>query len=344
MLTGTTYAANRARATIRYMFTDELACHSPASSLPPVALTGRAFGHRAMVVRRSGRRLAVVASAILAATLVATVGVTLGATLGGCAGSARSGASGDYTKAYESGRYTDAFDGASVAAAKGSGIKRDNAALIAGLSAQALNRNADAEKYLRPLIANPNQTLSGEAGAALGLIASERGDHADAAALLSVAGRKLDKDQAARAFMYAGDSYKSAGQHTEARGLWSLAQSKVTNDSSLRIMIGDRLSQTASTAGKSPSKVSTPAAGKPSAKGNAATPFCVQVGAFSSFTNAQKQLGRFRAYGAPRVVEVDRAGQKLFAVRVGTYTNRAEAESVAKNIGKEAKVMLTTGE
>ncbi len=268
-------------------------------------------------------------TALVAAALISF------APLGCRAGGAGSGER-DYVRAYDAGRYNEAFDLASKAANRGSGFSRDQAALVAGLSAQALGRADDASKYLTPLVSNPDQKTSGEAAAALGLIAAERGKHADAAEMLATAGRKLNGDHAARAFMYAGDSYKTLGQSEEARGMWSMAQTKVKDDRGLRVMIGDRLNSTNIAPPAPPIKVNPnqPASAR----------FCVQVGAFSSFTNAQKQLGRFRAYGTPRVEEVSRGGKTLFVVRVGNYADRAEADRVAKNIGKEARVMPLTAE
>jgi cell division septation protein DedD len=265
--------------------------------------------------------------ALVAATLIASTPL-------GCNSSGGASGGSDYVRAYEAGRYNEAFDLASKAANRGRGISRDQAALIAGLSAQALGRADDATKYLTPLVSNPDQKTSGEAAAALGLIAAEKGKHADAAEMLAMAGRKLTGDHAARSFMYAGDSYKTLGQSEEARGMWSMAQTKVTDDRGLRVMIGDRLNSTVVAPPPAPVKVA------PNQPG--ATRFCVQVGAFSSFTNAQKQLGRFRAYGTPRVEEVSRGGKTLFVVRVGNYADRAEADRVAKNIGKEARVMPLT--
>lgn len=256
--------------------------------------------------------------------------------LGGCAsGGPRGRGSGDYVKSFEGGRYAEAYELASKASQQGSGFKRDQASLIAGLSAQALNRNTDAEKFLEPLVSNGDPKIASEASAALGLVCAETGKHDKAVDLLAKAGRAMEGDQAARAFMYAGDSYKSLGKATEARGMWSLAQTKVTNDAALRTMIGDRLSA-ATNPPPAPPAVTKPTKG--------ATQFTVQVGAFSNFTNAQKQLARFRAYGSPRVVEITRSGKKLFVVRVGAYANRADADRVAKNIGAEAKVMPMTDE
>jgi septal ring-binding cell division protein DamX len=237
----------------------------------------------------------------------------------GCAsGNSGGRAGGDYVRAFESGRYAEALDQASRAAQQGRGFKRDQANLIAGLAAQALDRNAEAEKHLAPLVTNGDPKVAGEASAALGLLCAEEGRHAEAVDLLASAGRTLQGDQAARAFMYAGDSYRSMDKETEARGMWAMAQTKVAD------------------AAKPSAATPKPTSGK--------TQFTVQVGAFSNFTNAQKQLSRFRAYGNPRVVEVDRNGKKLFVVRVGNYDQRQDADRVAKTIGAEAKVMTTAGE
>ncbi len=278
-------------------------------------------------------RLASSPRVVLAFMLVATIAPAM-MIVGGCAsGNAGGRGTGDYVRAFEAGRYAEALDQASRAAQQGSGFRRDQANLIAGLSAQALDRNAEAEKYLAPLVKNGDPKVSGEASAALGLLCAEQGRHAEAVELLADAGRSLQGDQAARAFMYAGDSYRSLDKETEARGMWSLAQTKVADDAALRVMIGDRLNAAAAAPAVAAAK---PAPGK--------AQFTVQVGAFSNFTNAQKQLARFRAYGNPRVVEMDRNDKKLFVVRVGNYDQRQDADRVAKTIGAEAKVMTTVGE
>jgi len=265
-------------------------------------------------------------------SIVAALALGLIASLGGCS-SAQTGSKGDYVKDYESGRYTEAYDAASKQATQGPAAKRDQAALIAGLSAQALNRDDEAVKYLSQAVENPDPKICGEAGAALGLIASERGDHLEAAEQLAKAGGRLQGDNAARAYMYSGDAYKSLGKTTEAKAMWSLAQTKVEKDAGLRVMIGDRLAAA--------SKPPTP----PPATAKGPVRFTVQVGAFSSYTNAQQQLARFRAYGSPRVVEItDKQGRKLFAVRVGSFATRPEADQVKNNIGKEAVITTTAGE
>ena len=58
----------------------------------------------------------------------------------------------NYREVYEAGRYREAFDAAVQTEGKASGAARTQAALVAGLSAQAINRNEDAEKWLMPLV------------------------------------------------------------------------------------------------------------------------------------------------------------------------------------------------
>jgi cell division septation protein DedD len=258
------------------------------------------------------------------------------ASLAGCSGSGGS-AQADYAAAYKNGRYSEAFESASRQATVGSGPRRERASLIAGMSAHALNRNEDAVKFLTPVQNSSDDAIAGEAGATLGLIAAEKMQHEQAAELLVKAGRRLDGDNAARAFMYAGDSYKSLRKDTEARGMWALAQTKVQNDSNLRVLIGDRLRT--STPAATPSQPTTPS------QPGAGVRHTVQVGAFSSFTNAQKQLSRYRSYGNARVVEItSRDGRKLFAVRIGQYATRAEAERVRQAVGEGASLTTTAGE
>lgn len=300
-----------------------------------------------MSIRGSGRACGIGSGLVMsmqtigicARAVVCMLALALVLPMTGCSGSGQTGANSDYVKAFKSGRYSTSYELASKATARGSGAQREQAALIAGLSAHALNRDAEAVKFLTPLPKSADKKIAGDAGAALGLIAVEKSEYAKAAELLTAAGRNLEGDSAGRAFMYAGDAYKSMGKTTEARGMWSLAQTKVPDDSALRVLIGDRLN---ASAGRGPGLATQPGV-QPQA-GGGETRWSVQVGAFSSFTNAQKQLGRFKAWGLPRVVEMNKGGKQLFAVRVGIYTTRAEADRIKASIGKEATIVTTADE
>lgn len=251
--------------------------------------------------------------------------------LGGCASSEK-GSTLNYRELYEAGRYREAFDAAVQTEGKASGTARTQAALVAGLSAQAINRNEDAEKWLTPLVDDSDPIIAGNALATLGLIAEEREQHQKAAGMLIKASEKLTGDDAGRAAIYAGDAYRAMSLRDRAREQYVRAQKLVT-DSTLRTMVNDRL---ASVSGTAPTK----------SAGN----FTVQVGAYSTFQRAQAQADRIRpkavsaGLDVPRVVTTFSGSKKLYAVRVGRYQDRARAAAAAARMGSEARVSSTIGE
>lgn len=244
----------------------------------------------------------------------------------GCSSASKT--KGDYLTAYQESRYAEAYDAATAAATKSNGMDRDRAALIAGQSAHAINRNADSKKWLEPLLVNPDDQIGGRAGATLGLIAIEENKHAEAAKLLSTASRKLAGDEAARAALYAGDSLRNSGNAVAARESYVRAQAMVKEDQQLKNQIAERLAGT-------PAGTLAPGKGR----------FSVQVGAFSTKQRAGEALVKFGQFGAARVATVkSKTGQALFAVRVGVYPSKVEAEKVRAKIGGDCRVVETADE
>ena len=178
------------------------------------------------------------------------------------------------------------------------------------------------------MLPNPDSTIAGRAGATLGLISLEEGKYDQAAELLGNASKKLSGDEAARAAMYAGDSLRNGGKTTQARESYIRAQAMVTSDQTLRNQIGERLSTTGFTNTK-------PGAGK----------FSVQVGAFSSQPRAAEAASKFGRFGAVRTVPVrSKAGQTLYAVRLGVFNSRAEADALQRRVGSGSRVVPTNDE
>lgn len=252
--------------------------------------------------------------------------------LAGCSSSQKAGQA-DYRELYNQHRYADAYKAALEAETTGSSVQKEQAALIAGLSAAALGKNAEAEKILKPLVQSNDKTVSGKAAAQLGLIAYEQDRHAEASELLTEAATKLTGDEAARASLYAGDALRAQGRISDARASYERAQSQVQNDSTLKVLISDRL---AAVSGQ-----------QRSGTGN----FTVQLGAFSSFQRAQVQADRYRVraqaagMSTPRIVQTTNAqGTKVYAVRVGRFASRNAAEAAQKSLGSEAKIMTVTNE
>lgn len=172
----------------------------------------------------------------------ALVGVVL-LVVGGCASrpSTSKTPAEDYASMYASGQYQAALESSSKVAGSLRAYDKAKASLIAGLSAQALNRNADAKKFLTPLLEENDPGIAGKAAAALGLIAQEAGQHAEAANLLSAASKQLLNDDKARAAMYAGDSFRAIGKLDEAQKHYLLAQEAIREEGNLRLLVGERL-------------------------------------------------------------------------------------------------------
>lgn len=279
---------------------------------------------------------------------------TLLALLAGCASTPTPKAKpGDYASLYASGQYQAAYEESSRVAGSLRGTERQRAALIAGLSAQALNRNSDAEKWLTPLVEDPDATVAGEAGAALGLIAMERKEYAKGAKLLNAASGRLRDDDAARASMYAGDCSRALGQAPEAEAAYRKAQHLARGDEALRVMIGDRLNSLAASPPKSAPPVAsapaknTPANAKPPTPRPQAAPrrlptglYAIQVGAYSTRQRALANASNYTRYGPPRIVQTqDKRGRNAYAIRLGKFRSEAQAEKFGKWIGSEAIVV-----
>ncbi|TVQ30087.1 MAG: SPOR domain-containing protein [Phycisphaeraceae bacterium] len=229
--------------------------------------------------------------------------------VGGCASSG----SGAYVSEYQAGQYSAAHRSASAAASAASGAQRDEAALIAGLSAHAMDRPAEAERWLRSLVSNRDRQIAGRASAALGLIELDRRNHERAAALLSQAASQLSGNDAARAGMYAGDAYTALGRPDAARMQYNLAHA-LTSDATLKRTLIERLDRSG---------------------------FTIQVGAFSERINAERTAREVKStsvgygYGLPRVVEsVDERGRALYLVQLGRFTSKAEADTARGRFGR----------
>ena len=220
-------------------------------------------------------------------------------------------------EAYDAGNYQQAYKDATAEYSRTSGLRKDQAALMAGLSAHALGHYDEAKQWLEPLTRHADRDISGRAAATLGLIDARQGDNAAAAALLSSAGRKLSGEAAAHANFEAGEAYAALGRVSAARLQYRLAEA-TTTDPALKALITDRLGMDG---------------------------YTVQVGAFSSRTNADRKANQIRprasslGLGAPRIVErAGAGGQRLYLVQIGSYKTEREATAARTRLGGEAVV------
>lgn len=302
------------------------------------------------------------------AGLVGVAAAACALALGGCASSrvGKSEGSGekDYVALYSSGQYQKALEESSRAATALRATDKPRAQLIAGLSAQALGRDAEAARWLAPLTEDADRAIAGKSSAALGLIRQAQGGHAEAAALLEKASRFLDGDDAARAAMYAGDSYKALGKREQARAMYDKARASVHEERGLQTLIGDRMAALAATpapSGRGPGGAAEhgsdpkPPAREPAARAPAAprrwvdaaavtprtTRYCAQAGVYDSLSGAVNAAGKLKKFGKARVAEFrDAFGRRLYGVRLGNYGDPNQAEALCRKIGGDARVTL----
>jgi tetratricopeptide (TPR) repeat protein len=253
--------------------------------------------------------------------------LALSTLLGGCATNQSKAA--DYNALFAQHKYAESFDAASRIAGSKHAIDSDQASLVAGLSARALDRTEDAKRYLTPITGNANPNIAGQSSAALAAIAYEEKRYRDASRLFLAAGTKLRADDAAGAFMYAGDALRAEGKTAEATAAYQKAGNLITAQSPLKSEIADRL------AGGGPKLAAKPAPQTPTGK------YTVQAGAFSSPAKAKSEAQKFASKTTTRTVPIkDKKGRTLYAVQVGRFPTKQAAEQYRRNVGRTAVVTL----
>lgn len=229
--------------------------------------------------------------------------------LAGCRGPSSTS---DAYAAYEAGRFRDAYSGASRIAENSSGAQRDEAAYIAGLSAQKLEDPEAARRYLGMAGRSADPKLAGDALAALGMVHSEQGRYAAAARAFLEAAPHLNGEDRARAHFYAAAAYQKLGRHSEAWTYFTLAAGE-TQEASFRRRIE---------------------------RERATTGWTIQTGAFEVEQHARKALARAsraaagKPWGTARLVQARRAdGNALLLVQIGQFSSFMTAERARRRLG-----------
>jgi len=221
-----------------------------------------------------------------------------------------------YIRDYNAGRHATAYRGATQAATLKQGADREQAALIAGLSAHALGDTINATAWLTPLLQSSDHSVSGRAAAALGLIAQKRGDQQRAASLLSQASLSLSGDDAAQAGLHAGESLTALGQRDAARRAYQRAFGQA-KDRDLKQTLTDRLNNHR---------------------------YTIQLGAYADRRNARRAAHEHAAVtaglglGAPRIVQTIEQGRTLYLVQAGSFRTQAEADRIRARLDVRAIV------
>ena len=217
-----------------------------------------------------------------------------------CAGGA--GTRAGYRDHYEAGRYPLAYSSAQAAA--GSPGSVSEAALVAGLAAEAMRDDMRARQWLEP-IARGGGALAPRARAGLALIELRTGNPLIAARELEAASVQMTGQDAREAARVAADAYERAGRPEDARRLRDRA-------------VGG---------------------GQALATPGAMGPYSLQLGAFSTRSRAEQRLAEVRAAvgppgrGAPPRARGARGGRGRGRRRAGQFNTSEEADRARRTLG-----------
>lgn len=121
-------------------------------------------------------------------------------------------------------------------------------------------------------------------------------------------------------------------QYYAARGYYETAKRILNDEEFFQGVLALKASRRAE--GKTAGSASQPPKGSESGQ-----TFGVQVGAYSSFDNAERASQKYRQnYSNVRVLEKEKPGSSLYVVVIGAYPSREEAAVVMERIQKEFKV------
>ena len=237
-------------------------------------------------------------------SLIGVMLLALSILAGGCSGGSGSGQS-TYREQYEAGMYRQAL--ASAQARAGRPGSTSEAALVAGLSAEAMRDDETARRWLEP-IARGTGDLAARARAALALIELRTGDPLRAARDLEIASTQLGGQDARAAARVSAAAYERADRPIDAERM-------------RRRAIG---------------AVST---GSQSSTGFAATSYTLQVGAYCTRSRANQRVAevgsvvRSAGLGAARVELASRDGRVLYLVHVGRFSTFDDADRARRTLG-----------
>jgi len=213
--------------------------------------------------------------------------------------------------------------GGAASGATSRSMSADEQRLAAGMAAYEAGRTNEAISHLAPLASHRDARIAGRASATLGLIYLARGEHPRAISHLRPAAEKLSGDDAAQAYFHLGQAHQKLGRWAEARTWLSLTVSKASDDG-LREAAKRLL---------------------------ASTGYTLQLGAYSTKANAEKQAVEMKAVadraslGSPRVVPSrNPEGGTLFLVQVGRFSTFDSAMQARQKLGRNDAIVVAMSE
>lgn len=232
----------------------------------------------------------------------------------GCAGPPRTDGGPSAADAYQRGAYEQALTRARVEAERTSGVRRDEANYLAGLSAYRLGRGAEAIDRLERATRSRDATLAAQAHATLGLIHAGRRNDGAARRHLETAVEDLRGPDRAQVHYHLGRIDQRAGRWAAARSHLSIALS-LTDDADLRRVIRQQMG---------------------------AEGFTLQFGAYSQREHAERRANELRPLARrlrtdyPKVIPgATESGGTLYLVQMGSFTTEALARRAAERSGDQ---------
>lgn len=223
--------------------------------------------------------------------------------------------------AYAAGDYATAYREAALVAndTRAPQAHREEAAYLAGVSAYNTDRFYEAQRYFEQAARSRDANLAGDASAMLGLVHARLGRHALAARTLLEAAPKLQGQDRANAYFYAGIAQQRLGLFPESRTSLSLARSS-SNDAAFRQRASEQMGVTG---------------------------YTLQVGAFSKEDNARRtaatmaEQARDKQLGVPRVVPATGPdGSSLYLVQIGQFYSWPTAMAARNRIESTAAIIV----
>jgi len=262
----------------------------------------------------------------------------------------------DAGDAYAQAAYGRAVDSARRAARTASGVELDRARYIEGLGEWKLGRLAPAATLLAQAGQSKDRNLASDALVSLGSLEIERSEFDAAGRAYERAGELLEGTERRKAFGVAMRCYERAGLLGESERIRTRAGLPPSDAQIAAARDADRATQTearepaprgadedtsrgarkidagATEAQRAPTRADVEGRNDMGSKASPSKQrFAIQAGAFSDEARARAVAKDVAArakgttLGAPRIVEKDSGGRRVYVVQIGSFDNRIEA-------------------
>lgn len=276
------------------------------------------------------------------------IGGAVLAMLGGCPGDSTAPTLASATSRYDSGQYELALTEGTSVASRGPEADRPQAELVAGMAAFQLDRFNEAERHFLAAERSSTPSIRGRARVMLANIRLEQGRTEDAAALFESGAADLagaDAEKARRYAALARDGQLGDGQ--PRLPVVTAAAKPVPAPSATKPVLPPPAAQPVQTpvptqAPRAPAETAASRAAAPAPKAAPESTFTVRAGAYTTEAAAKRRLKALAAdvrrakAPQPHIAPVTtKDGDTLFAVRIGSFRSRADAEALLKRLARK---------